>query len=301
MPSCDEPGRRRRARRLAGRDGAALETAFDDIAAKAVPFVVEPGDYPELFGVAIDDRVVRRPGTPDSRIRIYGPLEARLTGVDRVVIGGLVEGIWPPDPRTDPWLSRPMRHAVGLDLPERRIGLSAHDFAQLMGAGEVFLTRSAKLAGAPDGGVALRAAPRGGGGGGAVAGGGRARRALPPSRPQPRPAHGTAAAGVAPAAAAAARGAADAAFGHRDRALAARSLHHLCQAHPQAAAARPGRRAARRRRSRQRHPCRRRRIHQALCRPAARRSLCGADPHRPHPFRPARRLPGDARLLVAAL
>jgi ATP-dependent helicase/nuclease subunit B len=132
-----------------GRDGAALETAFSDIAENAEPFMVEPGDYPELLGLAIGERVVRRPGAAGSRIHIYGPLEARLTGIDRVLIGSLVEGVWPPDPRTDPWLNRPMRHALGLDLPERRIGLSAHDFAQLLGAGEVFLTRSAKLAGAP--------------------------------------------------------------------------------------------------------------------------------------------------------
>jgi ATP-dependent helicase/nuclease subunit B len=134
---------------FAGGDGTALEAAFSDIAENAKPFAVEPGDYVELYGLAIGDRVVRRPGAPDSRIRIYGPLEARLTGIDRVVIGGLVEGVWPPDPRTDPWLNRPMRHALGLDLPERRIGLSAHDFAQLTGAEEVFLTRSSKLAGAP--------------------------------------------------------------------------------------------------------------------------------------------------------
>ncbi len=134
---------------FAGSDGAALETAFSDIAENAEPLMVEPGDYAELLGLAIGDRVVRRPGAPDSRIRIYGPLEARLTGVGRVVVGGLVEGVWPPDPRTDPWLNRPMRHALGLDLPERRIGLSAHDFAQLLGAEEAFLTRSAKLAGAP--------------------------------------------------------------------------------------------------------------------------------------------------------
>ena len=42
-----------------------------------------------------------------------------------------------------------MRKDLGLDLPERRIGLSAHDFAQLLGAREVILTRAAKLAGAP--------------------------------------------------------------------------------------------------------------------------------------------------------
>ena len=92
---------------------------------------------------------MRRPPQPGVRVRILGPLEARLTDSDRVVLGGLVEGTWPPEPATDAWLSRPMRKDLGLDLPERRIGLSAHDFAQLLGAREVILTRAAKLAGAP--------------------------------------------------------------------------------------------------------------------------------------------------------
>jgi ATP-dependent helicase/nuclease subunit B len=136
---------------FSGADGEALATAFDDIAAKvgAEPFNVAIEDYAELFRLAIDGLVVRRPGAPGSRIHVYGPLEARLASVDRVVIGGLVEGVWPPDPRSDPWLSRPMRHALGLDLPERRVGLAAHDFAQLLGTREVFLTRAVKLAGAP--------------------------------------------------------------------------------------------------------------------------------------------------------
>ena len=42
-----------------------------------------------------------------------------------------------------------MRQSIGLDLPEWRISLSAHDFAQALGAKEVFLTRPAKLGGAP--------------------------------------------------------------------------------------------------------------------------------------------------------
>ena len=80
---------------------------------------------------------------------ILGPLEARLVSVDRIVLGALVEGVWPPETRSDPWLSRPMRLELGLDLPERRVGLSAHDFAQLLGTPEVILTRAAKLGGAP--------------------------------------------------------------------------------------------------------------------------------------------------------
>jgi ATP-dependent helicase/nuclease subunit B len=136
---------------FAGADGRGLASALEDVADQPeyADLAVRPQDYLELLLVAIGDRVVRLRVGDDSRVCIYGPLEARLTHFDRVVLGGLVEGTWPPDARTDPWLSRPMRHQLGLDLPERRIGLSAHDFAQMLGAPEVVLTRAAKLAGAP--------------------------------------------------------------------------------------------------------------------------------------------------------
>src|SRR6185295_9189141 len=109
---------------------------------------LKPADYPELFEAAIADRRVRRPEA-NVRVRIFGTVDARLVPVDRMVLGGLVEGIWPPEARADPWLSRPMRHELGLDLPERRIGLAAHDFAQALGAPEVMLTRATNLGGTP--------------------------------------------------------------------------------------------------------------------------------------------------------
>ena len=124
-----------------------IAKAFDDIA-EAGALLIEPRDYPELFHAAIADRPVRRP-EKDVRVRIYGAIESRLQSVHRVVLGGLVEGVWPPETRGDPWLSRPMRHELGLDLPERRIGLSAHDFAQALGAPELILTRAARQGGAP--------------------------------------------------------------------------------------------------------------------------------------------------------
>src|SRR2546425_9550235 len=111
--------------------------------------MVEAGAYAEVFQAAFADRLVRRRELPGAQLHIFGQLEARLTESDRVILGGLVEGVWPPAPRVDPWLSRPMRHELGLDLPERRIGLSAHDFAQLLGTDDVILTHSAKVGGAP--------------------------------------------------------------------------------------------------------------------------------------------------------
>jgi ATP-dependent helicase/nuclease subunit B len=133
-----------------GPDGTALDLAFADIADSSHDAVIAPAsDYPDLFHAIVADKPVRRPDRPGVRIRIYGLLEARLQSVDRVVLGGLVEGQWPPETRSDPWLSRPMRRALGLDLPERRISLSAHDFAQMLGAAEVVLAYAAKLSGAP--------------------------------------------------------------------------------------------------------------------------------------------------------
>ena len=42
-----------------------------------------------------------------------------------------------------------MRRRLGLDSPERFVGLSAHDFAQALGASEVILSRAGKVAGSP--------------------------------------------------------------------------------------------------------------------------------------------------------
>jgi ATP-dependent helicase/nuclease subunit B len=136
---------------FAGNDGTALFEALDDLilSPSAASLKAAKSDYPELFETAIVTRVVRRPEIRDVRVRIFGPLEARLQSIDRVVLGGLNEASWPPETRSDPWLSRPMRRDLGLDPPERRIGLSAHDFAQALGAPEIMMSRAAKVGGAP--------------------------------------------------------------------------------------------------------------------------------------------------------
>src|SRR5262249_2593350 len=69
-----------------GQDATALAALFDEIAENVESFAVSFEDYPELFAAVIADQVVRRPGAPGKRIRIYGQLEARLTSADRVII-----------------------------------------------------------------------------------------------------------------------------------------------------------------------------------------------------------------------
>ena len=134
-----------------GPDGIKLADAFDEVAdsGAAAQLQLVNSDYVELFKDFLTSKVVRRPAATAAQVRIFGLLEARLTDSDRVVLGGMVEGSWPPESHSDAWLSRRMRLALGLDLPERRIGLSAHDFAQLFNAPEVVLSRAAKIDGAP--------------------------------------------------------------------------------------------------------------------------------------------------------
>ncbi len=97
-----------------------------------------------MKGVTIRPRFGTHP-----RLMILGQLEARLVQADRVILAGLNEGTWPPDPGHDPWMSRPMRKSFGLPAPERAITLAAHDFVQGFCSNEVFITRSTRVDGTP--------------------------------------------------------------------------------------------------------------------------------------------------------
>lgn len=101
-------------------------------------------DYADLFGAVLARAEVRDRDKGHPNILIWGTLEARVQGADLVILGGLNEGSWPEAPAPDPWLNRKMRLEAGLLLPERRIGLSAHDFQQAISAPEVWLTRSVR-------------------------------------------------------------------------------------------------------------------------------------------------------------
>ena len=56
-------------------------------------------------------------------------------------------------PTEDAWLTRQMRATLTLSQPERRIGLSAHDFATMAAQPDVLLTRARRQNGAPSNAV----------------------------------------------------------------------------------------------------------------------------------------------------
>lgn len=133
--------------------GAAGETLVGLITA----LMEETGGLPPLTAARFADLVedllagetVRAGAASHPRLRILGAIEARLVRADRLVLAGLEEGVWPAPAPVDPFLSRPMRKLAGLPPPERRIGLSAHDFAQAACAPDVVLVRSERRGNAP--------------------------------------------------------------------------------------------------------------------------------------------------------
>ena len=92
---------------------------------------VEDEDVKELYGtgdLAVDDAS-------------EGP------SVDQ--LAGLNEGVWPEKTPPDAFLPRRFRPVLGLSDPDERLGLSAHDFAQLACAPRVAMLYAARRDDAP--------------------------------------------------------------------------------------------------------------------------------------------------------
>lgn len=105
--------------------------------------------YHHCFEHFLKGEMLRTPYGAHPRLKLMGQLEARLIDADLVILGGLNEGTWPSGIDHDPWLSPGMKRSFGLPVPERSLGLSAHDFVQGFCHPHVVLTRSLKTGGAP--------------------------------------------------------------------------------------------------------------------------------------------------------
>ena len=110
---------------------------------------IEPREYLGLFEAMIAGITVRPRYGTHPRLRILGPIEARLSHYDTMIIGGVNETVWPQSAGSDPWLSRPMKKDFGFPLPEKAVGILALDFCNLLAAPEVYLTRADRVEGTP--------------------------------------------------------------------------------------------------------------------------------------------------------
>ena len=106
--------------------------------------VMSAAAFSDLLTSLLQKEPIRDAEPSHPKITIQGTREAREVQADLVILAGLNEGIWPQPARPDPWLSRQMRLKVGLLVPERQVGLSAHDFQIAAGARTVVLSRAVR-------------------------------------------------------------------------------------------------------------------------------------------------------------
>jgi ATP-dependent helicase/nuclease subunit B len=134
----------------AGEDGEALAGFIAELnEAAATLEQVAPWQYPALVDALLGPRAHRPRYGRHPRLHIWGLLEARLQQADVMILGGLNEGSWPPEAQASPWMSRPMLEKFGLSQPERRLGLTAHDFTQAASGPQVIFSRAARSGGSP--------------------------------------------------------------------------------------------------------------------------------------------------------
>jgi len=133
----------------AGEAGQVMVAFLRALVAENSGLTFQPQEWPQILDGLMAAETVRRRATSHPRLAIWGGLEARLQPLDMVVIGGMNEGVWPQSCAHDPFMSRAMKAEMGLEPPERRIGLAAHDFQMLMGIKQVVLSRASRQENAP--------------------------------------------------------------------------------------------------------------------------------------------------------
>ena len=127
--------------------GAEARAAMEELETEAPESLrLSAPDYAHLLGGVLARREVRLVVLADERVQILGAQEARIQGAELVILGGLNEGSWPEAPAPDPWLNRRLRRDAGLLLPERRVGLSAHDYQMAVAAPQVVLSHARRSA-----------------------------------------------------------------------------------------------------------------------------------------------------------
>lgn len=133
-----------------GDDGEAAAQFVADLFEQAdVLGDIDPQQYAGLLDALMMAINVRPKFGMHPRLKILGPIEARLNRFDVTIIGEANEGIWPQAASADPWMSRPMKKDFGFPLPERAIGVMAFDFSQQLAGDEVYLTRAERVQGTP--------------------------------------------------------------------------------------------------------------------------------------------------------
>lgn len=129
-------------------EGRALKILLSGILeSRLISFPLTAHNYVNFFKSLLSQETLRKPYGQHPRVLILGPMEARLLHIDRVILGGMNQGVWPSLIREDPWLNHHMRQSLNFPDPLQYQGFAAHDVVNFLHLPEVFITRSVRVNG----------------------------------------------------------------------------------------------------------------------------------------------------------
>ncbi|AJY45206.1 double-strand break repair protein AddB [Martelella endophytica] len=132
-----------------GEAGEGLATVLSETMASETPIEADGPQWIDIVAALTASEAVKPRQMGNPRVFIFGAVEARLQDADTIVIGGLNEGVWPTQPKNNPFLSRGMKAEIGLEPPEKRTGQLAHDLTMAAGAPRLILSRALRQGSAP--------------------------------------------------------------------------------------------------------------------------------------------------------
>ena len=104
-------------------------------------------NYFHLLEYLLEDNYESDSKNSHHQISILKPDEAQFQQSDLKILGGLNENVWPEKQSAKYWLPHALQKKIGLQSNEELIGVSAHNFCQMVSVSEVVLTRSEKIDG----------------------------------------------------------------------------------------------------------------------------------------------------------
>ena len=132
-----------------GQDGTRLAKFMHKLGLHGQATPLEAQAYPSVLQVLMAGEVIYPDHIDHPRLSILGTVEARMQAADLTILGGMNEGISPPETPADPWMSNTMRVDFGLPHAHWRIGHAAHDAVMAMARPEVLITQAGRDQGAP--------------------------------------------------------------------------------------------------------------------------------------------------------
>ena len=132
-----------------GQDGVRLGKFLHKLGLYGDMIELSPDAYPNVLNVLLAGEVIYPDEVGHPRLAILGSVEARMHTADLTILGGMNEGMAPPQTAADPWMNNAMRRDFGLPHGHWRIGHAAHDAVMAMARPEVLITRARRDDGSP--------------------------------------------------------------------------------------------------------------------------------------------------------